>query len=111
MNQEQFERALEELRAGTEDIRPSDVVVFAEPLRSVLNKAVRLGGVSLSDFARELELERAKAKEIADLLVARKLFHPSPFSTHEEIFYETRVSSLTRPLSRPASKFLKKIDD
>ncbi|MBI3738280.1 MAG: hypothetical protein HY258_04460 [Chloroflexi bacterium] len=111
MNQNQFERILQELKAGREDIRPSDVMVYSEPLRSALNAAIRLGRISLTDLAQQLELNRGQAKQIADLLVTRNLFHVSTFSHDKEIFYETRMSSLTRPLSRPPSEFLKKIDD
>jgi hypothetical protein len=111
MNREQFERALQELKASSEVIRPSDVFVFSEPLRSALNSAVRLGRLSLSEFARELELEKDRAKEIADILIARKLFQDSRFSNEKETFYDTRVSSMTRPLTRPPSDILKKIDD
>ena len=111
MNQNQFESALQELKAGKEDIRPSDVVVYSEPLRSVLNSALRLGRISLTDLARQLELKREQAKQIADLLVTRNLFHVSTFSPENEIFYETRMSSMTRPLGRPRPDIWKKIDD
>ncbi len=111
MNQDQFERTLSELKAVKEDIRPSDVIVFSEPLRSALNFALRIGRISLTDFAKQLDLEREKAKQIAEQLVVRNLFKPSPFSNAKEIFYETRMSSMTRPLGRPASDIWKKIDD
>lgn len=111
MNQDQFERTFQELKAGKEDIRPSDVVVYSEPLRSALNSALRLGRISLTDLARQLELQRDQAKQIADLLVARNLFRLSMLSNETETYYESRLSSMTRPLSRPPSEFLKKIDD
>ena len=55
MNKEQFELALRELKAGKEDIRPSDVAFFSEPLRSALNQAIRIGRISLTDFAGLLD--------------------------------------------------------
>ncbi len=111
MNREQFERALQELKARNEDIRPSDVMVFSEPLRSVLNQAVRIGRISLGDFAEQLELEREQAKQLADILIARHLLQISGFSNDKEIFFETRLSAMTRPLARPRPDLWKKIDD
>ncbi|MBI2758834.1 MAG: hypothetical protein HYX49_09165 [Chloroflexi bacterium] len=111
MNQEQYERALLEIKAGKEDIRPSDVIVFSEPLRSTLTRAVRIGRISLTDLARELELERERAREIVELLINRNLLRVSSFSNDKETFYETRLSAMTRPLGRPPSDIFKKLDD
>lgn len=111
MDPEQFERTLRELKASREDIRPSDVVTLAEPLRSVLNMAVRIGRISLSDLARQLDIEREHGKQIAEVLVARHLFQISALSNETDIIYETRLSALTRPLARPRPDLWKKLDD
>ena len=111
MNKEQFERALQELNARKEDIRPSDVVIFSEPLRSVLNQAVRIGRISLTDLAKQLEIEREQAGQIAENLIARHLFQASGFSTSKETFYETRLSAMTRPLGGPRPDIWKKLDN
>ena len=111
VNKEQFERALLQLKAGKDDIRPSDVVVFSEPLRTALNRAVRIGRISLTDLARELEIDRELAKEIAAILISRRLFQISAFSNEKETFYETRLSAMTRPLARPPSDIFKKLDN
>ncbi|MBI5825586.1 MAG: hypothetical protein HZB18_16265 [Chloroflexi bacterium] len=110
MSESLFQTALKELEAREEDIRPSDVVLFSEPLRSALNAVIRLGRFSLTEFAEKLEFTRDQAKRIADILVERKLFTPSRFSNADETFYESRLSAMTRPLSRPPSDILKKID-
>lgn len=102
--------AIKELKERKEDIRPSDVVLFSEPLRSALNAMIRLGRFSLTEFAEKLDFPRADAKKIADLLVERNLFVVSRFSNAEETFYESRLSAMTRPLSRPPSDIWKKID-
>lgn len=107
----ELERALQELKAGAEDIRPSDVVMFSEPLRSVLSSAVRRGQISLTELAEQLEFTREQTSQVADILVARNLFRLSPRSTDEEPYYETRMSSMTRPLTRPPSDIWKKLDD
>ena len=107
----EFERALQELKAGTEDIRPSDVVMFSEPLRSVLSSAVRQGHISLTELAEQLEFTREQALQVADILVVRNLLRLSSRSTNEEPYYETRVSSMTRPLTRSPSDIWKKLDD
>ena len=111
MNQDQFERALRALESGQGEIRPSDVVLLPEPLRSVLNRAVRMGRISLTDFAGELGIDRDQAARITEILVARELFRISPLSDEKEAYFETRMSALTRPLTRPASDLWKKIDD
>ena len=46
-----FENAIKELQARTEDVRPSDVILFSEPLRTALNAVIRLGRFSLTEFA------------------------------------------------------------
>jgi hypothetical protein len=105
-----FQTALKELEERKEDIRPSDVVLFSEPLRSALNFVIRLGRFSLTEFAEKLEFTREQSKQLADILVARNLFAVSRFSNAEETFYESRLSAMTRPLSRPPSDIWKKID-
>lgn len=110
MSETLFNIALRQLEERKEDIRPSDVVLFSEPLRSALNFVIRLGRFSLTEFAEKLEFTRDEAKKIADLLVERNLFAVSRFSNAEETFYESRLSALTRPLSRPPSDIWKKID-
>lgn len=110
MNETPFEIAIKELEAGTEDIRPSDVVSFSEPLRSALNYVIRLGRFSLTEFQEKLEFTREETKKIADILVARNLFAVSRFSNAEETFYESRLTAMTRPLNRPPSDIWKKIE-
>jgi predicted transcriptional regulator len=105
-----FQTALKELEERKEDIRPSDVVLFSEPLRSALNFVIRLGRFSLTEFAEKLEFTREQAKALADILVERNLFAVSRFSNAEETYYESRLSAMTRPLSRPPSDIWKKID-
>lgn len=105
-----FQTALKELEERKEDIRPSDIVLFSEPLRSALNAVIRLGRFSLTEFAEKLEFTREQAKQLADILVERNLFAVSRFSNAEETFYESRLSAMTRPLSKPPSDIWKKID-
>ncbi|HUI88277.1 MAG TPA: hypothetical protein VLX61_06085 [Anaerolineales bacterium] len=111
MNQQQFERAVQELRAGKEDIRPSDVVVYSEPLRSSLTQAIRLGRISLTDFSKLLEVERTQAQQLIALLVERHLFYVSAFTSPTDTYYETRLSASTRPMTRLRPDVWKKIDD
>lgn len=106
-----FEMAIKELEARQEDIRPSDVVLLPEPLRSAVNFVIRLGRFSLTEFAEKLpEFSREDVKRIADLLIQRHLFDLSRFATEAEPYYEARLSAMTRPLSRPPSDIWKKID-
>lgn len=106
-----FEAALKELEERQEDLRPSDVVLFSEPLRSAINFVIRLRRFSLTEFAEKLpDFSRDEVKRIADLLVKRNLFDLSRFATQEEPYYEARLSAMTRPLTRPPSDIWKKID-
>jgi hypothetical protein len=106
-----LEALLQELRERIEDIHPSDVVLFPEPLRSTVNFAIRIGRISLSDMAKRMNMDKAKTKEIADLLVKRNLLHIAAESNETETIYQTRLSAKTRPLTRPASDLWKKLDD
>lgn len=108
---EEFKRILGELKGGTEDIRPSDVVTFSEPLRSTLNHAIRDGIISLTDFAAHLQIEKEQARKVAEILIKRQLFVVSALSNEKETHYETRVSAMTRPMKRPPIDLLKKLDD
>ena len=103
MSEALYQIALKELETRTEDIRPSDIVSFSEPLRSALNFAIRLGRFSLTEFAEKLEFTREESKSIADLLVKLNLFEVTRFSTEEETYYQSRISGVTRPLKRPPS--------
>lgn len=110
MPEESYENTVRELEARKEDIRPSDVVLFSEPLRSALNFVIRLGRFSLTEFSEKIGFPREQSKKISDMLVERNLFVVSRFSNEEETYYESRVSAMTRPLSRPPSDIWKKID-
>ena len=110
MSESTYEIAIKELEARTEDIRPSDVVLFSEPLRTALNFVIRLGRFSLTEFAEKLEFTREQTNKLADILIERNLFVKSRFSNAEETFYESRLSAMPRPLSRPPSDIWKKLD-
>jgi hypothetical protein len=110
MSESTYEIVLKELQVRTEDIRPSDVVLFSEPLRSALNYVIRLGRFSLTEFAEKLPFTREQTNTLAEILIARNLFAKSRFSNTEETFYESRLSAMTRPLTRPPSDIWKKID-
>jgi hypothetical protein len=105
-----FELAIKELEERKEDIRPSDVVLLSEPLRSALNFVIRLGRFNLTEFTEKLGFSREETKRIADLLVKRNLFEVAKYSTEQETYYEARLSATTRPLMRPPSDLWKKID-
>lgn len=111
MSKSLFELAIKELEERKDDIRPSDVVMFSEPLRSALNTVIRLRRFSLTEFAENLPFSREETRQIADLLVKRNLFELSRFATEAEPYYEARLSAMTRPLKRPPSDIWKKIDD
>jgi hypothetical protein len=110
MSEALYQIALKELESRTEDIRPSDIVLFSEPLRSALNFVIRLGRFSLTEFAEKLEFTREESKTIAELLVKLNLFEVTRFSTAEETYYQSRISGGTRPLKRPPSDIWKKLD-
>jgi hypothetical protein len=110
MNEAIYKIIIRELEERKEDIRPSDVILYPEPLRSALNFVIRLGRFSLTEFAEKMDATREQAVKISEFLVLRNLFVVSRFSNQEETFYESRLSALTRPLSRPPSDIWKKID-
>jgi len=110
MSETLYQIALSELEAYKEDIRPSDIVLFSEPLRSALNFAIRTGRFSLTEFAEKLEFTREESKKIADVLAARNLLEVTRFSTTEETYYQSRLTAMTRPLKRPPSDIWKKLE-
>ena len=110
MSETSYEIAIKELEARTEDIRPSDVVLFSEPLRSALTYTIKLGRFSLTEFAEKLGFTREETKKIADLLVELNLFEVTKFSPPGEFYYESRISGGTRPLNRQPTGFWKKIE-
>ena len=110
MSESPYQIAFRELEASSEDIRPSDIVTFCEPLRIALNFAVRAGRFSLTEFEEKLGFSREEARSLADILVKRKLFEVTRFSTAEETYYQSRLTAMTRPLKRPPSDVWKKIE-
>ncbi len=110
MSESIYQTVLRELELRVEDIRPSDIVLFSEPLCSALNFAVRVGSFSLTEFTERLKFTREEAKKIADLLVERSLFEVNKYSNEKETYYESRISGATRPLKRPPSDIWKKIE-
>lgn len=111
MDKSPYQVAIEELEERADDIRPSDIVMLSEPLRSALNTVIRLKRFSLTELAENLPFTREEVKKIADLLVKRNLFELSRFATEAEPYYEAHLSAMTRPLKRPPLDLWKKIDD
>ena len=111
MSESPYETAFKDLSSRTEDVRPSDVVLFSEPLRSALNFVIRVGRFTLTDFTLKLGFTRYQSKKLADLLVERHLFviTPNP-SKPEETFYESRPSASSRPSMRKPVDIWKKLD-
>jgi hypothetical protein len=110
MSESLYKITLKELEASAEDIRPSDIVLFSEPLRSALNHVIRLGRFNLTEFAEKLEFTRNESKKLADILVKRNLFEVMKSSTPEETYYQSRLSAMTRPMKRPTLDIWKKLD-
>ncbi len=110
MSETLYQIALNELETRTEDIRPSDIVLFSEPLRSALNFAIRMGRFNLTEFAEKLQFTREESKTIAEQLVKLNLFEITKFSTAEETCYQSRISGGTRPLKRSSLDIWKKLD-
>lgn len=110
MSESLYQIAIKELEGREEDIRPSDVILFSEPLRSALNFVIRLGRFSLTELAEKLGFTQDETEKIASLLVERNLFAVSRFSTPEEPYYEARLTAMTRPFKRPPSDIWKKVD-
>ena len=54
MSESPYKIALKELQTSSEDIRPSDILSFSEPLASALNFVIRLGRFNLTEFAEKL---------------------------------------------------------
>jgi hypothetical protein len=112
MNESLYEIAFRELSSRTGDVKPSDVVLFSEPLRSALNFVIRLKRFSLATFCEKLGFTRYQSRRIADILVERHLFflQPDP-SNPDEIFYEARLSAPARPSTiRKSVDIWKKIE-
>ncbi|MBI5952120.1 MAG: hypothetical protein HY865_10710 [Chloroflexi bacterium] len=110
MSDSPYQIILKELELRVEDIRPSDIVLFSEPLRTALNFTVRVGRFSLTEFTERLGFTREESKTIADFLVKLNLFEVNKYSTAEETYYMSRISGATRPMKRPPSGIWKKIE-
>jgi hypothetical protein len=82
---------------------------FSDPLRSTLNFVNRAGKVSLTELTEKLGFTREEAKQVADVLLARKFFTLASASTEEEPIYESHLSSASRPARRPAPDLWGKI--
>ena len=75
---------------GDKELTATDIVSLKEPLRSVLNGAVRAGNVQLETLARDLELTSKDASSLAVALVKRGLFQVTSATA-----YDVRVSGRT----------------
>ncbi|MBI5298298.1 MAG: hypothetical protein HY869_22710 [Chloroflexi bacterium] len=111
MDQKQFDEVCKQLRDRKDDLRPTDVNVFPEPLLSTLHYALRVGRISFSELMKRLDVKPEQARALADLLVKRNLFQISAFSQTDDVFYETRLSTSTRPLMRPKLGVWKNTDE
>ena len=105
-----YELAMKQIQSGKTDLMPSDILAFSEPLRSAVNAVIRLGRFSLTEFTAKLPFSREETKNIADVLVQRKLFEVVPNTTGPETFYTAHLTGSTRPLKKPDLDLWKKID-
>ena len=75
---------------GDKDLTATDIVSLKEPLRSVLNGAVRAGTIQRDALARDLALTLNDASSLAVTLVKRGVFQVASATT-----YDVRVSGRT----------------
>ena len=78
-----------------EQIMPSDVVKFSDPLRAVFTHATREGKITFSKMNVILDLTEAETQQVVDYIVEKGfLCAPSPLDI--EPVYETRFEVRTR---------------
>ena len=75
---------------GDRELTATDIVSLQEPLRSVLNAAIRAGRVQTAALATDLALRKQEASSLAVLLVKRGIFRVVDATT-----YDVRVSGKT----------------
>ena len=88
---DRLQRELENL-SKVEGITPADVVSLPEPLRSGINKIMREGALTLSEFAAELKLEIAETRQLGEMLVEKGFLVASETQADGEILYRTRFA-------------------
>ncbi len=112
MSESPYETAVREISDCAGDLKPSDVILFSEPLRSALNFVIRLRRFALSVFEEKLGFTREQTEHIVNLLVERNLFHQRADdpAAAGEAQYEARLSAPARPISKKPLDIWKKIE-
>lgn len=93
-----FDRLQQELkkRSKVEGITPADVMDLPEPLRTVMNKIMRKGSMTLSELAAELKLKTAEAHRLGQILVEKGFLNSTGGKADSEIVYRTHFARKAR---------------
>ena len=75
-----------------EGITLADVMNLPEPLRSGINKIMREGSVTLSEFAAELKLETAETRQLGQMLMEKGFLVATEPQADGEILYRPRFA-------------------
>jgi hypothetical protein len=105
-----YDIAIKELEERKEDMRPSDVILFSEPLRSALNFVIRLGRFSLTEFVENSPSHGMKRSALQTCLWNATFLQSRAFPMPKKHSTKSRLTAMTRPLTRPPSDLWKKID-
>ncbi len=113
MSAELFETIKQELEASQSgSLAPSEIVGYSEPLRGLLNHAMRAGKITLTELADMLKLPRDQASEIARILKRKGFLQQLLNMDSDETIYEVRMSARTRKFEDTLPKKLwDKLDD
>ncbi len=85
-----YDQIIQELESSKETIRPSDVVMFSEPLRSTLNFALDHKRFNLTELTDQLKFTIEQSRRIAELLAERNFLNILSSPYDPEPLYETR---------------------
>lgn len=78
-------------------VTQADVMVMPDPLKSTLNKMLRIGGLSLGEFAASLRISEPEARRIGALLSEKHIVTPIEQEFGGSLRYELRLHSHSLP--------------
>ncbi|MGH2523699.1 MAG: MarR family transcriptional regulator [Anaerolineales bacterium] len=88
--------------ADVEGVTAAQVMLMPDAVRSLLNRMIRKGALTLAELQAELGLEEAEASQLAETLIAKGLVVSAQREADGATLYRVRLAR-TRELSLPPS--------
>jgi hypothetical protein len=77
-------------------VLPMDVLDMPDPLGGIIRKFVRMGGMSLAEFAVDLDMDQDQARRVGDVLVQKGYLNVEDHAQDGQVTYRIYLARMRK---------------